>query len=266
MDLVEVTGARAARTRSDLGLGPGEALLSGGTWLFSEPQPGVTGLVDLTTMGWAPSEQRPGCLRIAATCTIHDLVELPSGLLGSARDMVRHCAEALLMSFKVQHVATVGGNVCLALPAGAMVAAGSALEADAVVWGPAGLERREPVARFVRGPRLTSLVQGEVLRALDIPLDRLADRYAVRRIGLTPHGRSSSLVVGRAEAGGALTLTVTAATTRPVQLRFDGTPGADALAAELARIDCWHTDAHGSAPWRRAMTARLAAEVCDELR
>ena len=51
-------------------------------------------------------------------------IAIPDGVLGTAADLARRCAEALLMSFKVQHVATVGGNLCLALPAGAMICAG----------------------------------------------------------------------------------------------------------------------------------------------
>ena len=56
MDLNTVTSYRFARSRDDLALAPGEIILGGGTWLFSEPQPAVTGLVDLTTMGWPDLE------------------------------------------------------------------------------------------------------------------------------------------------------------------------------------------------------------------
>ena len=31
---------------------PGDAWLGGGTWLFSEPQPEITRLIDLTAFGW----------------------------------------------------------------------------------------------------------------------------------------------------------------------------------------------------------------------
>ncbi|MET0865491.1 MAG: FAD-binding molybdopterin dehydrogenase, partial [Nakamurella sp.] len=45
MDLNTVTGYRRAVIRDDLVLAPGEQILGGGTWLFSEPQLRTTGLV-----------------------------------------------------------------------------------------------------------------------------------------------------------------------------------------------------------------------------
>ncbi len=48
MDLISVRETRVPRTRDELVFAPGERPLGGGTWLFSEPQPGLTGLVDLT--------------------------------------------------------------------------------------------------------------------------------------------------------------------------------------------------------------------------
>ena len=51
VDLNTVTSYRFATSRADLALAPGEKVLGGGTWLFSEPQPDVTGLVDLVDDG-----------------------------------------------------------------------------------------------------------------------------------------------------------------------------------------------------------------------
>jgi len=44
VDLHTVSSYRRARYRGDLALAPGETLLAGGTWLFSETQPHVTRL------------------------------------------------------------------------------------------------------------------------------------------------------------------------------------------------------------------------------
>lgn len=251
MDLHTVSTMRVARSREDLALGPGEALLAGGTWLFSEPQPATSGLVDLTGLGWAAWEELPDGLRIGATCTIAEVVDAP---WGDAADLVRRCADSFLMSFKVQHVATVGGNLCLALPAAAMVSLTAGLGATVVVWTPGGGERREPAATFVRGPGRTSLQPGEVVRAVDVPAASLQARTAFRRIGLTAMGRASAVVVGCDR-----TITITAATERPVVLSVDD------LDAGLAGVDCWYDDPHGAADWRRAVASRLAREVADEL-
>jgi len=75
------------------------------------------------------------------------------------------------------------------------------------------------------------------------------------------------VVIGRRPvAGGPLVITVTAATTRPAQLRFPTPPGPDALLAALADAGCvYHQDVHGSAEWREAITRQLALEVLDEM-
>ena len=74
MDITSVTSYRAARTRADLALAPGEVVMAGGTWLMSELQPETTGFVDLTTLGWPDLEITDAGLRIGATCTIARLL------------------------------------------------------------------------------------------------------------------------------------------------------------------------------------------------
>ena len=99
-------------------LPPGERILGGGTWLFSEPQVGTTGLVDLTTMDWPAIEYTDDGLRIGATCTIAELSKLPAHDGWNAHPLFFQCASALLASFKVWNVATVGGNICRSFAAG----------------------------------------------------------------------------------------------------------------------------------------------------
>ncbi|MCU1514503.1 MAG: FAD-binding molybdopterin dehydrogenase, partial [Microbacteriaceae bacterium] len=159
MDLIDVREIRVPSTRDDLRFGEGEKPLGGGTWLFSEPQPGLTGLVDLTAFDWAPVTVTDAGLTIAATCTIRDLAVLPQS------ELFAQCANSLLASFKIWNVATVGGNIATSLPAGPMTSLGAALEAEAVIWS-ASAERRVPVAEFVTGVRTNVLAHDEVLRAI----------------------------------------------------------------------------------------------------
>ncbi|SFJ77016.1 FAD binding domain-containing protein [Cellulomonas sp. KH9] len=263
MDL-DVASLRRARTRADLRLAPGEQLLAGGTWLFSEPQPGVTGLVDLTALGWVPVERAGDGLRVAATCTVEQLAAYVPDPAWTGWPLVAGCVDALLMSFKVQAQATVGGNVALALPAGAMTALLAALDAVAVVWAADGTDRREPVADLVVGPGRTTLAPGEVVRAFDVPGHALRARTAVRQISLTAVGRSASLVAARRDEDGTLTLTVTAATPRPVQRRFTGPPTSSQVTDALAGLE-WFDDLHGAPDWRRAVTTLLVDEVLAEV-
>lgn len=266
MDLYTVTSLRPARARDDLRLAPGESVLAGGTWLFSEPQHDLTGLVDLTTLGWAPWTIHDGGLSVSATCTIAQLLEVPAPSAWAATPLVRACAEAFVMSFKIWSTATVGGNICLALPAGAMTSWAVALDATAVIWTPDGGERREPVSTFVRGVRSTSLRPGEVLRSIDVPRATLHGRTAFRKTALTPMGRSSAVVTGRRDPDGRLTLGLTAATTHPHVFHFGQAPTDDALQQAFATVDDWYDDPHGSPDWRAAVSVGLAYDVCEELR
>jgi len=54
----------------------GDAWLAGGTWLFSEQQPELCRLIDLTTLGWDTLMASEAGLEIGATCTIRDLYTL----------------------------------------------------------------------------------------------------------------------------------------------------------------------------------------------
>ncbi len=254
MDLIELERMRVASTRADLALAPGEAVLGGGTWLFSEPQPGVRGLVDLSGLGWEPVTAAGG-LSIAATCTLAQLRDAAPAF-GSASGLIAPLVDALLGSWKIHRVATVGGNICTALPAGPMTSLAAGLGATAVVWTVDG-ERRLPVADLVTGVRTTALAPGEVLRAIEFrPPPAWASH---RRASLAPLGRSAALLVARLDSAG-FTLTVTASTSAPRVFAFDAVPSAADLAAAVETCD-WYDDPHGAPDWRRATTLRLAEEL-----
>jgi CO/xanthine dehydrogenase FAD-binding subunit len=252
-------------------LGTDRALLGGGTWLFSVPQPHLRGLVDLTAAGWTPISADDDGLEIAATATLAQLADLDPGEHPAwpALPLLADCCEALVGSRKVWHVATVGGNICLALPAGPMITMAAALDGVAVVWDAAGRERREPVVDLVAGAQRTTLGAGELLRAVHLPDAALRGRTALRKASLAPLGRSAVLLAGRRDAGGAFTLAVTAALPRPAVLRYDGLPDAARLAADVEGLagthGGWYDDPHGSPQWRHAMTRHLAEQIRSEL-
>jgi CO/xanthine dehydrogenase FAD-binding subunit len=165
------------------------------------------------------------------------------------------------MSFKVQHAATVGGNLCLALPAGAMIALFTALQAEVVVWTPDGGERRQHVPELVTGPGTTTLLPGEVVRAVEVPAESLNARYAFGRIALTAYGRTSAMTLARRDERG-VTLSVTGSTPRPLAFEV-GSP--DEARAAVASVTEWYADPHGAPDWRAAMTERLAVETVAEV-
>ena len=98
----------------------------------------------------------------------------------------------------------------------------------------------------------------------------LSSRVAFRRLSLSNLGRSGVLLIGRLDADGSFVLTVTAATKRPLQLRFAAAeaPDAERLAAAVGHSipeELYHDDIHGLPEWRRDMTFRLAEEIRAEL-
>ncbi|MEV6137313.1 FAD binding domain-containing protein [Nocardia sp. NPDC051990] len=252
-------------------------MLAGGTFLFSEPQEGMDRLVDITALGWPALAETDEGLEIAATCTLAEFAgAVPGRELGvevlraqwPGTALFARACRALVASHKIWRTATVGGNVCLSLPAGAVLGALVALDGVAMVWSPDGSDRRIPLREFVLGPGHTVLGSGEVLRSITVPTRTLHARTAFRKIALAPLGRSGAVVMGRREAEGRCALTITAATTRPTVLDFDETPGAAEVRGAVAAIDptLWFDDPHGAPDWRRHVTGVLAREVAAELR
>ncbi|CAN3700697.1 hypothetical protein MMX123_00686 [Microbacterium sp. MM2322] len=264
MDITTVTSYRPARTRADLALAPGEAVIAGGTWIMSEPQPGTTGFVDLTTLDWPDLEITAEGLRIGATCTIARLLawaEHEAPLDWTSLALARPAADALLASFKIWNTATVGGNVCQAFAAGAMIALLSTLDATALVWTPDGGERVIAVADLVIDNAATSLAPGEVVRALDIHAHALRSRVGLQKIALAELGRSGAVVTARVDPDGAAVFVVTAAVRRPRVLRFGRLPGAGELRDAVASAPDFYTDPLGSADWRRGVSVVLAERL-----
>jgi CO/xanthine dehydrogenase FAD-binding subunit len=267
MDLHTIVDIVRPRARTDLpDWRPGDAWLAGGTWLFSEPQPALNRLVDLSTLGWTPYTIGEAGLSLAATCTIARLsrLELPAPWI--AAPLVGECCRALLGSFKIWNMATVGGNICLAHPAGPMIALAAALDGTCTIWMP-GAERCLPVLDFVLGPQETDLRPGEVLRRIDLPAASLKRRAAFRRISLSPNGRSGALLIGTLDAEVGFALTITASTRRPVRLELSRRHDADSLREAIAHGvgGLWFDDVHGAPDWREHVTYLLAEEIRAEL-
>ncbi|MDM4762135.1 FAD binding domain-containing protein [Galbitalea sp. SE-J8] len=276
MDLVGVTTIRTPRDRAEIALASGDRVIGGGTWLYSEPQSGFDTIVDLTSLGWPEVEETDAALTLAATCRLATVHGLRSREWAAA-PLFGQAVEALLASFKVWNVGTIGGNLCFGVPASAMVSLTTALDAELLLWGADG-DRTVLAADFVRGPRDLDLAPDEVLRSIRFPRAALDGRTAFRKIALSDLGRSGAVSIARlgpstgSGSSGAssgdeseFVLSVTAATARPWVFRWPGVPGDAELTAALDGVDDWYSDAHGAADWREAMTRRFAVELRDEL-
>jgi CO/xanthine dehydrogenase FAD-binding subunit len=270
MDLNTITEIARPRRREELpAWSAGDAWLAGGTWLFSEPQLNVSRLIDIVDLGWPALQTTDQGLRIAATCKIAELDGMTLPPDWTAATLVNQCCRSFLASFKIWNMATVGGNLCMALPAGPMISLTSALDGECTIWTPQGNERRIAVVDFVLAPQRTVLQPGELLRAIDLPLSSLRRRTAFRQISLSPLGRSGALLIGTlSPEDGSFDLTVTAATPRPLRLSFSQVPSRAALREKLEAeipLEHYYNDIHGAPAWRRHVTLWFADEIRSEL-
>jgi CO/xanthine dehydrogenase FAD-binding subunit len=270
MDLNTITEVAHPKSRAQLPVWTaGDAWLAGGTWLFSEPQAHLRRLIDLSDLKWPALTIGDDNFTIAATCTVAQLDGFTCPPDWIASPLINQCCRSFLASFKIWKTATVGGNICMSLPAGPMISLTSALDGICTIWQADGGERKIPIIDFVTGNQQNLLQPGDLLRQIDIPLAALRRRSAFRQISLTPVGRSAALLIGSIDSEGGFALTVTASTMRPIRLSFAAIPEQEELCETIRQRtpdNLYHTDIHGKRIWRKHMTLRLAEEIRAELK
>ena len=247
------------------------AWLAGGTWLFSEPQVHIHTLIDLETLKWPSLQASQDGLEIAATCKIVDLDQFvekaPSDW--TAAPLFRDCCRSFLASFKIWNEATVGGNICMSLPAGPMISLTAALEGICTLWPRSGKPREISMIEFVTGNHANVLAPGELLRSIYLPATALKKSFVFRRFSLTQLGRSDVLLIGtKCPEKGTFLLTITAATLRPVQLQFRNIPTAEELTQAIddsVPFSLYLDDTHGSPAHRKHLTYHFAEQIREEL-
>jgi CO/xanthine dehydrogenase FAD-binding subunit len=270
MNLGTITEVKRPKSYDDIdGWRDGYSWLAGGTWLFSEPQVAVDTLIDLDALGWAPLTVTEAGLDIAATCRVAELHDFEGPPGWRTVPLFRQTIDAFLMSFKIWNAATIGGNVCMSLPAGAMISLTAALEGVCTLWPRESEPHEVSVVDFVTGNHRNVLQRGELLRKIHLPASALSKRAAMRQVSLTRFGRSAALIIATVgDDGTDFLLTVSAATPRPVQLRFATCPSADELRQALEAglpPDAYFDDVHGSAPYKQHVTQYLAEQIRAEL-
>ncbi|MDP9268218.1 MAG: FAD binding domain-containing protein [Acidobacteriota bacterium] len=248
---------------------PGYAWLAGGTWLFSEPQVETHTLIDLEKLGWPALQASSAGLEVAATCRIVDLDTFAAPPEWRAAPLFSLCCRSLLASFKIWNAATVGGNICMSLPAGPMTSLMTALEGVYTLWPRSGAARQVAAIDFITGNNANVLAPGELLRSIALPADALTKDFAFRRLSLTHLGRSTALLIGTAcPRTGTVILTVTAATLLPIQFTFASAPSAEQLRAAIDAkipVELYLDDPHGSPAYRRHLTYYYAEQIRTEL-
>jgi CO/xanthine dehydrogenase FAD-binding subunit len=270
MDLNTVSDLARPLTRDEIpNWCDGDAWLGGGTWLFSEPQLRVRRLIDLDGLRWEPLQVNETGLTIAATCKIAQLYGLAAPVEWTAAPLIGQCCQSLLASFKIWNTATVGGNICMSLPAGALISLAAALEGVCTIWQRDGGEHNVGVVDFVTGVNENILEPGDLLRSIELPASALHKQTSFRRMSLTHMGRSSVLLIGTlCPREGNFALTITAATVRPVRIEFPQVPAADQLQSRLRELisdALYFDDVHGTPAYRKHLTFYFAEEIRSEL-
>ena len=133
-------------------------------------------------------------LRLGALVTVQTLESHP---VIRRRYPALAAAAASFAGVQVRNLATVGGNVCNASPAGDTIPALLAFDAQCRISGPDG-ERTVPLEQFFTGPGRTVLTRGELLVELRLP-PPLPDTGSLY-IKHSPRGAMDIATVGAASA------------------------------------------------------------------
>ena len=168
MNLNTIVEVKRPKSFEEIEWRDGHAFLGGGTWLFSEPQVATDTLVDLDQLGWPALTVTPAGLEIAATCKIVELHDFKGPAEWRPCRCSTSASTAFLMSFKIWNAATVGGNVCMSLPAGAMISLTAALEGVCTLWPQNGKPRAGAGRRLRHRHAHQRAAEGRAA-ALDLP-------------------------------------------------------------------------------------------------
>ena len=164
---------------------------------------------------------------------------------------VQMCCDSLLASFKVWNAATVGGNICMSLPAGSMISLTASLEATYTLWPRDGEPREVAAVDFVTGNH------ANVLGPASCFAQSISLRGRFPSALLSAELRSRTWDARRLSSSErrALAPTISCSPSRrrrvrPFQLRFDRVPDArtlrEAIFATIPEAD-YFDDVHGSA-------------------
>lgn len=133
----------------------------------SGPKINVINLSKLNDAKFSAIEKTDDKIRIGSLITAGELVKNKE-----IQELfpVLHQAANSLASKQIRQVATVGGNICTASPAGDIATALVALEAICEILSTKNEIREVPIKEFMLGVRKTALKKNEILRSVVIPI------------------------------------------------------------------------------------------------
>lgn len=162
---------------------PRAVLMAGGTDLLVWRRDGRIAADTIILIAGIPEMQKievlPGELIIGSGIRIQEILEQPE-----VREGWPLLVQALekLGSPPVRHMATLGGNICSASPAGDSLPALYVLEASLEIAGAAG-RRTAAIHEFISGPGQNGLQPGECLLAVRIPRPKAGQICGFEKVG-----------------------------------------------------------------------------------
>lgn len=232
-------------------------------------------VVDVKALpGMRDIQETPEGLFVGAAVRMAELVHHP--LVNSPRWNLLAQAAAAMGNEQVRNRATLGGNLCTASPAADSAPALLALEAFAVMQGPAG-ERRVPMAEFFRGPRKTALQPGELLTGVLIPAPPAGT--AATYVKLSRRKAGDLAIVGVAALAyphnGGYVWRIALGAVAPTPIRAPEAEAALNAGHDEASIEratqcafdacCPIDDIRSSAEYRKAMVSRIARRAIESV-
>jgi len=145
---------------------PGRArIIAGGTDLLVTRPSDTEVLVDISGLPLSYIED-DGALRIGSTTNFNKIIESehlkenPLHIIAEAAKEIGH--------YNLRHLATIGGNLCNAVPSADVATPLIALDAEAIIYGVDG-ERSVRMEDFFTSVRVTVLEEDEILKEVMIP-------------------------------------------------------------------------------------------------
>jgi len=154
-------------------------VIAGGTDLFTADHLDMEALLDVDKLGLAYVREEAGTLHIGAATTFAEIAKSP--LIREKFTALQEAARQLA-DRSTRNMATIGGNVCTALPSGDAIAPLAAAGARFLTATPAG-EKRYGVEDFFLGPRRTVLEKGDILTEIQIPACGAGEATAFEKMG-----------------------------------------------------------------------------------
>lgn len=147
--------------------GKSARLLAGGTDLLIQRPPTVDILVDIRSLGLNYiKKDKGGGVAIGAATPVEALEREEAFTAGPNRALME--AADVMATPTIRNMATIGGNLCNASPAGDLCVTLMALGAGIVIAGSKN-QREIPVTEFFLSPNTTALQKGEMVAEIRIP-------------------------------------------------------------------------------------------------